>query len=187
MTVGDPVLRTGKPLSVELGPGEFLNEYAVNWVYHTPIGLMGNIVDGIQRPLRVSFHFGCEDHPPISYHTVHSRAVQIDLHSSRYQHRGARSFDILGLHPGLVQGHSILISLGGVLIRTRSVTTYQGVISSVVSMRTPLSTTTRSCFLPAPLEPSPTSQRRVAIESMCVRSTTASSIPASNHFDRISY
>mmetsp|Transcript_55966 Transcript_55966/g.177336 ORF Transcript_55966/g.177336 Transcript_55966/m.177336 type:complete len:531 (+) Transcript_55966:51-1643(+) len=35
LTVGDPVLRTRKPLSVELGPG-----------------LMGNIVDGIQRPLR---------------------------------------------------------------------------------------------------------------------------------------
>ncbi|CAL1703923.1 unnamed protein product [Somion occarium] len=35
VTVGDPVLRTGKPLSVELGPG-----------------LMSNIVDGIQRPLR---------------------------------------------------------------------------------------------------------------------------------------
>ncbi|KAF8710577.1 V-type ATPase, partial [Rhizoctonia solani] len=36
VTVGDPVLRTGKPLSVELGPA----------------GLMENIVDGIQRPLR---------------------------------------------------------------------------------------------------------------------------------------
>ncbi|ODV88978.1 hypothetical protein CANCADRAFT_53321 [Tortispora caseinolytica NRRL Y-17796] len=35
LTVGDPVLRTGKPLSVELGPG-----------------LMENIYDGIQRPLR---------------------------------------------------------------------------------------------------------------------------------------
>lgn len=35
MTVGDPVLRTGKPLSVELGPG-----------------LMTNIYDGIQRPLK---------------------------------------------------------------------------------------------------------------------------------------
>jgi len=32
--VGDPVLRTGKPLSVELGPG-----------------ILGNIFDGIQRPL----------------------------------------------------------------------------------------------------------------------------------------
>lgn len=36
VTVGDPVLRTGKPLSVELGPG-----------------IMENIFDGIQRPLRV--------------------------------------------------------------------------------------------------------------------------------------
>lgn len=35
VTVGDPVLRTGKPLSVELGPG-----------------IMGNIYDGIQRPLQ---------------------------------------------------------------------------------------------------------------------------------------
>lgn len=34
LTVGDPVLRTGKPLSVELGPG-----------------IMNNIFDGIQRPL----------------------------------------------------------------------------------------------------------------------------------------
>lgn len=35
MSVGDPVLRTGKPLSVELGPG-----------------VMGSIFDGIQRPLK---------------------------------------------------------------------------------------------------------------------------------------
>ncbi|KAJ1496549.1 H(+)-transporting V1 sector ATPase subunit A, partial [Coelomomyces lativittatus] len=34
LTVGDPVLKTGKPLSVELGPG-----------------LCSNIYDGIQRPL----------------------------------------------------------------------------------------------------------------------------------------
>lgn len=34
VTVGDPVLKTGKPLSVELGPG-----------------IMGSIFDGIQRPL----------------------------------------------------------------------------------------------------------------------------------------
>ena len=35
VTIGDPVIRTGKPLSVELGPG-----------------LMETIYDGIQRPLR---------------------------------------------------------------------------------------------------------------------------------------
>lgn len=34
LTLGDPILRTGKPLSVELGPG-----------------IMGSIFDGIQRPL----------------------------------------------------------------------------------------------------------------------------------------
>lgn len=34
LTLGDPILRTGKPLSVELGPG-----------------IMGSIYDGIQRPL----------------------------------------------------------------------------------------------------------------------------------------
>ena len=39
VTIGDPVLRTGKPLSVELGPG-----------------IMGNIFDGIQRPLKVCVH-----------------------------------------------------------------------------------------------------------------------------------
>jgi len=35
LTVGDPIHKTGKPLSVELGPG-----------------VMGNIFDGIQRPLK---------------------------------------------------------------------------------------------------------------------------------------
>jgi V-type H+-transporting ATPase subunit A len=39
VTVGDPVLRSGKPLSVELGPG-----------------IMNNIYDGIQRPLEAIQH-----------------------------------------------------------------------------------------------------------------------------------
>ncbi|OBZ75692.1 V-type proton ATPase catalytic subunit A [Grifola frondosa] len=43
VTVGDPVLRTGKPLSVELGPA--ISDYL-------SAGLMENIFDGIQRPLR---------------------------------------------------------------------------------------------------------------------------------------
>jgi V-type H+-transporting ATPase subunit A len=42
LTVGDPVLKSGKPLSVELGPG-----------------LAANIYDGIQRPLKVSLCFTC--------------------------------------------------------------------------------------------------------------------------------
>ena len=40
VTVGDPVLRTGKPLSVELGPG-----------------ILDNIFDGIQRPLQVCWEW----------------------------------------------------------------------------------------------------------------------------------
>jgi V-type H+-transporting ATPase subunit A len=52
VTVGDPVLRTGKPLSVELGPGMRLAPVFLLRTEATR-GLMGNIVDGIQRPLRV--------------------------------------------------------------------------------------------------------------------------------------
>ena len=53
MTVGDPVLRTGKPLSVELGPGEYyslLLKY--QFLFNSLSGIMGNIFDGIQRPLK---------------------------------------------------------------------------------------------------------------------------------------
>merc|ERR1739838_840388 len=38
LTIGDPILRTGKPLSVELGPG-----------------ILENIFDGIQRPLKTIY------------------------------------------------------------------------------------------------------------------------------------
>jgi V-type H+-transporting ATPase subunit A len=56
VTVGDPVLRTGKPLSVELGPGIHLHLVFIFFLRPEIIlGLMGNIVDGIQRPLRVCF------------------------------------------------------------------------------------------------------------------------------------
>ena len=53
VTVGDPVLRTGKPLSVELGPGMRSPYTLTNRSTDFILGLMGNIVDGIQRPLRV--------------------------------------------------------------------------------------------------------------------------------------
>ncbi|XP_049661441.1 V-type proton ATPase catalytic subunit A-like [Accipiter gentilis] len=45
--VGDPVLRTGKPLSVELGPG-----------------ILGSIFDGIQRPLRDIAQLTCSIYIP---------------------------------------------------------------------------------------------------------------------------
>ena len=51
VTVGDPVLRTGKPLSVELGPGEHNLELRAP-IYILSPGIMGSIFDGIQRPLK---------------------------------------------------------------------------------------------------------------------------------------
>ena len=42
VTVGDPVLRTGKPLSVELGPGLFL----VSFMYPTIINMLAFRLDG---------------------------------------------------------------------------------------------------------------------------------------------
>jgi V-type H+-transporting ATPase subunit A len=46
LTVGDPILRTGAALSVELGPGlcAFL-------LCDLTVGIVNNIFDGIQRPL----------------------------------------------------------------------------------------------------------------------------------------
>jgi hypothetical protein len=65
LSVGDPVLRTRKPLSVELGPG-----------------IMKNIFDGIQRPLQV---FQLNHH--LINSTVHFRFIRKKyLHSKRYQH-----------------------------------------------------------------------------------------------------
>jgi vacuolar-type H+-ATPase catalytic subunit A/Vma1 len=78
VTVGDPVLRTGKPLSVELGPG-----------------LMTNIYDGIQRPLKAiqeksqSIYIPREWNPRL-----------VVLTHRRYQHPGARPPDQVGLQPG---------------------------------------------------------------------------------------
>lgn len=54
------MLRTGNPLSVELGPGDnsiiiyiYISYYS--FPAFTIIGIMGNIFDGIQRPLKVRF------------------------------------------------------------------------------------------------------------------------------------
>jgi len=76
LTVGDPVLRTGTPLSVELGPG-----------------IMDNIFDGIQRPLQnISEIAGTcfiprgIDTPSLSktrkYHFVPKQGIQVGEHLS---------------------------------------------------------------------------------------------------------
>lgn len=84
VTVGDPVLRTGKPLSVELGPGLFSKNFMRTAILEcVAIGLMGNIVDGIQRPLRVSFMRAFLPHPSNQHcSSVHSGALQIHIYTS---------------------------------------------------------------------------------------------------------
>lgn len=71
LTVGDPVLKSGKPLSVELGPG-----------------LSGNIYDGIQRPLKVRLF-------SVQLETIANNACAgypkyctNNLHSARCKHAG---------------------------------------------------------------------------------------------------
>ncbi len=62
VTIGDPVLRTGKPLSVELGPGmccvcvtsHSVHRFDRRSVSLSCAGILGNIFDGIQRPLKVA-------------------------------------------------------------------------------------------------------------------------------------
>ncbi len=64
VTVGDPVLRTGKPLSVELGPG-----------------LMETIYDGIQRPLKAIKELSNSIYIPRGIDTpALSRSVHYDFH-----------------------------------------------------------------------------------------------------------
>jgi V-type H+-transporting ATPase subunit A len=74
LTVGDPVLRTGNPLSAELGPG-----------------LMSNIFDGIQRPLKVSTRVNDPGDP---------RAHAFDLYSTWDKHAESGSWSDVGFRPG---------------------------------------------------------------------------------------
>jgi hypothetical protein len=85
VTVGDPVLRTGKPLSVELGPGmwdlthyipRFMHLYRSDgeycrWNPTTPSGM-----SSVMTCLRSS----------IEFFPGHSRTIQVYIHSSRYQY-----------------------------------------------------------------------------------------------------
>lgn len=84
MTVGDPVLRTGKPLSVELGPGLFFVFFFTAILEYFALGLMGNIVDGIQRPLRVCFIHALLAHPSHQHYAlVDPGALQVYIYTSR--------------------------------------------------------------------------------------------------------
>ena len=63
MTIGDPVLRTGKPLSVELGPGTFTTQhvfFTLSYVLH-----FSRSYGQYLRPLRFHYWFlrGITEHP----------------------------------------------------------------------------------------------------------------------------
>ncbi|EGN96132.1 hypothetical protein SERLA73DRAFT_59414 [Serpula lacrymans var. lacrymans S7.3] len=97
VTVGDPVLRTGKPLSVELGPG-----------------LMGNIVDGIQRPLRSIQELSKSIYIPRGINTeALDRSLSWDFNPSSFKVGDHISGgDIFGgvYENSLVDNHKIMLS-----------------------------------------------------------------------------
>lgn len=78
VTIGDPVLRTGKPLSVELGPG-----------------IMGSIFDGIQRPLKDIADMTGSIYIPKGNHHISRRFIVV----SRSLHQRPFPRCSLGLHP----------------------------------------------------------------------------------------
>ncbi|KAF7296652.1 TFP1p-H+-ATPase V1 domain 69 kDa catalytic subunit [Mycena chlorophos] len=132
VTVGDPMLRTGKPLSVELGPG-----------------LMGNILDGIQRPLRVS---SCAKSCISSLkvpQAIQERSKSIDWHSPWNQHRRPRARHPMGLQACRIQEQDGDHITGGDIFGS----VYEN--SLVDNHKIMLS--------PARLEPLPTSSRRADV------------------------
>lgn len=108
VTVGDPVLRTGKPLSVELGPGM--------------CRLFTQITFLITHSLRFDGKYCRRDSAPSSStscaviyiiqtrligflsHAVHSRTFKVHLHSSRYQHRCIGPIVEVGFQARHIQG-----------------------------------------------------------------------------------
>ena len=91
VTVGDPVLRTGKPLSVELGPGAFSLVAYPSTVAHsqrrTDVQHRGRNPETIARAsvsvLLFSFLI-------VYPRPVHPRTFKVYLHPKRYQYRSLR-------------------------------------------------------------------------------------------------
>lgn len=86
MTVGDPVLRTGKPLSVELGPGQYPFQtsaigsgcVSLSRTYGQHCGWNSTSVKGKTEEK--------SQLPVLSMTVVNTRTVQVDLHPSWDQH-----------------------------------------------------------------------------------------------------
>uniref|UniRef100_A0A914DYC1 H(+)-transporting two-sector ATPase n=2 Tax=Acrobeloides nanus TaxID=290746 RepID=A0A914DYC1_9BILA len=96
VTIGDPVLRTGKPLSVELGPG-----------------IMGSIFDGIQRPLKDISEMTDSIYIPKGINVkALSRDIKWEFEPNKQMHVGAHvtGGDIIGLvHESVLVKHRIMI------------------------------------------------------------------------------
>jgi len=96
VTIGDPVLRTGKPLSVELGPG-----------------IMGSIFDGIQRPLKDISEMTDSIYIPKGINVkALSRDIKWEFEPAKQMHVGAHvtGGDIIGLvHESVLVKHRIMI------------------------------------------------------------------------------
>ena len=129
VTIGDPVLRTGKPLSVELGPGLMSNIFecvsSFQQRFHTEtfqvvFNDLSNRFNSNRSPFTFLVRFGS---PPRSQLNGPAQAV------STLSRSHARS-------------NGTLIQLTSVLVTISPAAT-----SLARSMRTHSSTTTRSCFL----------------------------------------
>lgn len=122
VSVGDPVLRTGKPLSVELGPG-----------------IMGSIFDGIQRPLKDINDMTQSIYIPRG---VNIGALNRDL---KWEFNPSKSLRVGDLLPSARSARA-LVGLT-LLISARLAVTSQEGTSTAWSLKT-LSSSTRSCCLP---------------------------------------
>ena len=96
VTIGDPVLRTGKPLSIELGPG-----------------IMGSIFDGIQRPLHDIAELTKSIYIPkgINVHAL-GRKKQWEFEPKQGLRPGdhVTGGDIIGLvHESVLVKHSVMV------------------------------------------------------------------------------
>jgi hypothetical protein len=134
------------------------------------VGLMGNIVDGIQRPLRVSRFMS-------SYSLIDSAtwlsSPSKNSQSPSISHVVSTPKRLIVPSSGISLPHPLEYFFYFQLQRSsddvrRLVITYQGVTSSVVSTRIRLWTTTKSCFHLVHLVLSPALQKKEVTLSMFV-------------------
>lgn len=112
VTVGDPVLRTGKPLSVELGPGKQSYSFLSTFVklYDLLVRSHGKYCRwdsaAFTSMLQGCIWFRPNDDVLI---LVYPRIVQVYLYTTRYQYLSLGSFITMGFHSIHVKGMNTLV------------------------------------------------------------------------------